>query len=120
MSKSYITTKTLAEIKRLNQEGKNDAEVADLLGMPVSTVRWWRTRQGLPKVKGYHRGVKQYAVHDGKTEELVALGTAKECAAALGIDLGSFRKSMFEAKRGAYKKYSFCEVEHDVDDCCQS
>lgn len=106
-----MTTKTLEEIKRLNQAGKHDSEIADLLGIGDTSVRHWRMYLGLPKVEGYRRGAKQYAVYDGKTEVLVALGTARECARILGISPSSLRHSISMAKRGAYKKYSFCEVE---------
>lgn len=109
MSKSCMTTKTLAEIKRLNQAGKNDAEIADLPGMPAYTVRYWRHQEGLPPVRR-HRHVKEYAVYDGKTEVLVAFGTARECAAALDTTVDIFRIIMSRAKRGTYKKYLFCEV----------
>lgn len=117
MSKSYMTTKALAEIKRLNQAGKNDAEVADLLGISMCVARYWRRQEGLPPAR-HHRHAKEYAVYDGKTEELVALGTARECAAALNTTVNTFRTLISKAKRGAYKKYSFCEVERDVDDHC--
>lgn len=105
-----ITTKTLTEIKRLNRAGKNDVEVAELLGVHINTVGYWRHAAGLAPVRRHHR-VKEYAAYDGKTEVLVAFGTAKECAAALDITVGTFKSVMSRAKHGAYKKYSFCEVE---------
>ena len=118
MCKCRVTTKTLAELKRLNGEGKNDAEIAELLGVHSNTVRYWRNKVGLAPARR-HRRVKEYAVYDGKTELLAALGTARECAAALGWTVRDFRVAMSRAKRGTYKKYSFCEVERDADDCDQ-
>ena len=106
-----MTTKTLAEIKRLNQAGKHDTEIAELLGLSGTTVQHWRIYLGLPKVKGYRRNVKEYAVYDGKTEVLVALGTAEECARVLDVTPASLRSYMARAKRGAYRKYSFFEME---------
>lgn len=106
-----MTMKTLSELERLNRAGKHDAEIAELLGFSGTTVQHWRIYLGLPKVEGYRRNVKEYAVYDGETEVLVALGTSEECARALGVTPASLRSYMARAKRGAYQKYSFCEME---------
>lgn len=70
-----------------------------------------------PKLRAIAVVQSKYAVYDGKIDELVVMGTAKECAAALGIEVNTLRKAMCKTKHGAYKKYSFCEVEDNADDC---
>ena len=110
--RNTMTTGTLAEIERLNKEGKHDTEIGEILGIRGQQVRRWRIRLGLPKVDAYFRGPrKEYAVYDGKTEVLVALGTAEECARALDTSVNVFYSLKSKAKNGNYKKYSFCEVE---------
>lgn len=104
-----MTTKQLAEIERMNKAGMNDAWIGEELGIGASNVGRWRRKLGLPKA-GINR-TKRFTVYDGATTQFICEGTARECAAKLGIEKQSFNKNKMLFDRGQYKKYEIYEVE---------
>jgi hypothetical protein len=53
-------------------------------------------------------GKKIYAVYLRKNDELVAFGTADECADRMGMTPGIFRTTISRAINGKTKKYEVC------------
>ena len=105
-----LTTKTISEIARLNAEGLNDEEIADVLGMKRCTVHYWRSiKLGLPNT-GHYRTAKRFTVYDGKTTQFLVEGTIKEICAALGMAYITFQHAKTAFERGRYYKYEIYEV----------
>lgn len=50
---------------------------------------------------------KRYTVYLNKTEEVIAFGTAKECAAAMGRSVKVFYETVGRCRSGKVKKYTF-------------
>ena len=73
-----MTTKTLLEMRRLYDQKLPDAKIAKAVGVSIFSVCHWRKENGLPCWKNY------YEVRDRMTDDLIASGTAKECAEAMG------------------------------------
>ena len=73
-----MTTKTLLEMRRLYDQKLPDAKIAKAVGVSIFSVFHWRRGNGLPCWKNY------YEVRDRMTDDLIASGTAKECAEAMG------------------------------------
>lgn len=101
-----MTTKLLSEIERLNKEGFTDTQISKKLeiGSP-KYVFVWRKRLGLPRVPKANK----YTVYD-KNGQYIIEGTAKQCAARLGIREDSFYFNVGLSRRGALKKYEIYEV----------
>lgn len=55
-----------------------------------------------------------YTVHLNKTDEMIAFGTAKECAAMMGMGIWSFYNTVSRCRMGKNKKYSI--VTEALDD----
>ena len=77
------------DVRSLRAKNLNDREIAQRLGCSISTVYKQRKRMGLPPA-GRRVTRKYYTVYRRKTDEILAYGTAKECAQQLGIRLDSF------------------------------
>ena len=48
-----------------------------------------------------------YTVYDALTDEVLASGTAPQCAKAMGMNLGSFYCAVDRTQRGVQHKYEF-------------
>ena len=81
-----MTTLQLRRLRARNAEGWNDREIADELGLKVSTVNYWRrSKLGLPAIRRTGRGkLQDYTVYD-RHGNVAAFGTARECARTLGV-----------------------------------
>ena len=56
------------------------------------------------------RGKKgDYTVYDGKTGEVVAFGSSRECAKTLGMTLAAFYSALKGTRVGQYRKYEIVE-----------
>ena len=73
-----MTTGTLREMRRLYDQKLPDAKIAKAVGVSIFSVFHWRRENGLPCWKNY------YEVRDRMTDDLIASGTARECAEAMG------------------------------------
>ena len=78
------------DIRALHAKNLNDREIAQRLGCSNSTVYKYRKRMGLPAIQRWATTRKYYTVYKRKTDEILAYGTAEECARQLGIRLDSF------------------------------
>lgn len=90
-----MTTGTLREMRRLYDQKLPDAKIAKAVGVSIFSVCHWRKENGLPCWKNY------YEVRDRMTDDLIASGTAKECAEAMGYyKEEAFRRMARNALRG--------------------
>lgn len=95
-----MTTKQLQRLKALYAEGWNDLQIAEELGITRGQVMYWRKgKLGLP-ARNRRRKSKEYTIFD-RAGNVVALGTAEECAHALGIKIESvYRMVWVSEKKG--------------------
>lgn len=90
-----MTTKMLLEMRRLYDQKLPDAKIAKAVGVSIFSVFHWRKENGLPCWKNY------YEVRDRMTDDLIAPGTARECAEAMGYyKEEAFRRMARNALRG--------------------
>ena len=97
-----ITTKQLAEIRRLNALSLPDRDIAETIGLKYHTVRYHRIKEGLPAHPILNRHIspyKHYCVYDAKTSEFIIEGTATECADRLDILVNTFRSYATNSKK---------------------
>ena len=115
-----MTIKKLEEIRRRNAAGENDTIIAEALGIGHGLVTYWRRKLGLPVVGSWRPKTRQviYTVWSAKTDELLACGTAQECANLLGYQsIETFRQMVCRALKGNVKKLyveKVVEDKHDV------
>lgn len=103
-------------IRTLHAQGLDDTQIAKEMGFSPVTIGEHRRKLRLKA----HRKSRQdgprryYFVYEAKTDKLLAYGTAKECAAQLGVTLDSFYCTVSRAQarvRGRYEIFI-----DDVDD----
>ena len=89
------------------QQGATLREIVEVLGTSTSNISHLLRRCGF-ETRG--RTVRAYyTVYLAATDEIVASGTACECAEQLGLaNAGSFRSIMSHTKAGRHGKYVFC------------
>lgn len=83
-----------AEVKRLCEDGRSVAEIAEILGHDASTVRRSKTRVDM---KGSMTRNKKYKVSKDGVE--IARGTAQECAKAAGVTSSTIHKAFHTKQR---------------------
>ena len=95
-----MTTLQLRELVRLAELGKNGVEIGAELGMSSKTVYGWMKKLGI-KPPGRHGPVckAQYAVYNDR-DELLACGTASECARAMGCRVQTIYRGAMKTRRG--------------------
>ena len=109
-----MTTKQLAEVLRLAKEGYCDTAIGLRVGVSVSSVRYWRTKEGIPVGKKEdNRGTKRnvYVFYDRKSSQYLCEGTVPQIANALGISPKSIHSIISRTRSGALKKYEIFGVE---------
>ena len=115
-----MTPEQLSLMDKLYRDGLIDKEVAAAVGCTPKQVFEWRWRK---RLKANGRGgpavLKQFAVYMDKTDELLAVGTAAECAKAIGWSVRDFFTIKSRVKAGRNKKYVFVPVEDDDEEADQ-
>ena len=96
-----ITSKQLMKIREMNQQGMTDAYIASYLGVTRTTIKRHRDAMGLP---AHHRGSGWYTVRNA-FGTILANGTSRQCAAELGISLGTFYQRVIRSNREKDDKY---------------
>lgn len=111
-----VTILELQKMKRLYDSGMTYERIGKELNRAGSTVAKWLQRTGrnarIPKEKPR----KLYSVYLRKTDEIVAFGTARECAARLGMTLSSFYPTVSRSQSGQQRKYEIISEEIGGDD----
>lgn len=115
-----VTTLEERRFLELYNLGLTDREVGKRVGRPNSTIACWRKRNDLPPNGEYiGRPHKLYTIYKKNSDELLAFGSAKECADRLGMKIDSFYSAVTRARKGQREKYNiFVEevVEEDDED----
>lgn len=102
-----LTTKNIKDIKRLHEEGLNDREISEELGLHYSAVGRHRRQMGFSKI-GRNKKQHMYTVWSAETDHLLCCGTAPECAEILGFrDVSIFYQTISKTKAGKTNKYIF-------------
>lgn len=96
-----MTTMQLKKIRELNERGMTDAYIAAVLGTSQTTVNKYRSDMGLP---AHHCGSGWYTVRNSFGTVLTH-GTSRQCAAELGISLGTFYQRVIRSNREKDEKY---------------
>jgi transcriptional regulator with XRE-family HTH domain len=96
-----IAKEKIEEIVRLNKKGNNDLKISKILGISQPTVRKYRNKLGIKKIKRYNKH-KVYLTYSqknrcrvdlGKRKYLYDLGwTDKRISEFLGIDITTVRR----------------------------
>lgn len=102
-------------IRELHAQGLTDLEIAHRMGYAVSTINGHRRQMGLP-FNPQVRPQRRYTVYKRKTDELLAFGSARECAKQLGITLASFYSAVSRAKTREEGRYEVFVDEVDEED----
>lgn len=95
-----MTTLMIKRILDLYDAGKNYTEIAKSVGVAVSTVCKLCHKYDLP---AQNKPTKIYFVYLRATDELLAIGTARECSDRLGIALSTFYSTVSMGQK--QKKY---------------
>lgn len=92
--------KTERRIRKLNERGLNYRQIAERLGCNYSAVWTAARRMGLSPV-----GMEpaQYTVYD-RAGNVRAFGTAEECAASMGVKLGTIYTYVSRSRRKKNKR----------------
>lgn len=110
---SQITYSQLQELRRLvEEEGYSSASAARQVGVSESSA-YYRLRQ--LGVKLPTRGIgklAQYGAYDRETDQLVAMGSAREVAAQLGTTEATLR---CQVCRGGTRKYQIVRLREDCE-----
>ena len=101
-----MTTKTLEGIKSLHEEGLVGREIAERLGVSMSLVQYWRTKEGLAA----NRSSRKYTVYERATSAFVVEGTVEKCSKFLGVKPNTFRGYACRFKRDMIGRYEIYEV----------
>lgn len=100
-----LTVLELGRIIHGTQAGVDYRTLADELGRRPSVVHRILCRYGIKPVLRGNRGRepwKDYTVYDAKSEAVMAMGTAKECANTLGIKQTTFYEYISRQRHGGY------------------
>ena len=92
--------KTERRIRKLNERGLNYREIADRLGCGYFAVWGAARRMGLTPAG--HKRV-QYTIYDLEGN-VRAFGTAEECAASMGVKLGTIYTYVSRSRRKKNKR----------------
>lgn len=94
----------VGKVKELHAQGLSDAEIARRLGASYKTVRAIRSETlHLPANKRQPK--KRYTVYHRETGDLLASGSARECAEQLGIERGSFYNTVSRLPKREAARY---------------
>lgn len=93
-----VTTKQLEMIKRIAQDpGLTQKQIADAVGVGIGSVEYWKSKFGIKCGRKGQVPSADYTVYNRKGQ-VVAFGSAKECAETLGIKLESFYTNVTRLK----------------------
>ena len=92
-----MTTKTLEKIREVHKRGLSDPEIAKEIGCGTTTVWNWRQKMGLPA--NWKATPKAFYVIYDENDNVRAVGSASECAEALGTQIDSVYRMAHRAKK---------------------
>lgn len=92
-----MTTKTLERIREMHGQGMNDRQISAEIGMCEASVWYWRKKLGLTANRTFEPKAF-YVIYDRK-DNIRAIGSARECAEAMGIQIDSVYRMAHRAKK---------------------
>ena len=103
-----MTQDQISMADKLYEDGLNDVEIGNACGVSSNTIRSWRRRTDRPaNYFGKEKNLPgEWTVYLAADDTLLAFGTTKECATALGMSCEAFYQLCSRARRGVVKKYS--------------
>lgn len=101
-------------VVEMRRQGATVTQIAQHFGVSISNISRMLCRNGFPmrakKCNAF------YTVYLAATDEVVACGTAKECAERLGYaNAMSFCSVISQTKAGRHKKYIFVVDKEEAD-----
>lgn len=110
-----MTTKQLMEVRRLHAEGLSNKEISNAFGVPYGQVGYYLRLEGKKSNPRKLLPRKEYIVHNAHTDEFLAMGSARECAAALGLTLGTFYSEVSRVAHGRRSKYEINKIDAEMN-----
>lgn len=101
--------------EKLYMENCNDREIGEILGVSKAVISRWRKREKLPPNYSNYK-CNRYKVFDssGQRTLLVFEGTAKECAAYLGVSVSNVYVLYSKTRLNKHTRfYRICKVEEN-------
>lgn len=108
---TVVTTNLVKNILERYDAGLNYTEIAQELGISIKTAWKYCRLNGRNKRNDFERPQKVFYVYLRKNDELIAMGTARECAKRMRITLLSFRGAVSRCRKGTQKNYSIFSEE---------
>ena len=100
---------------RMVASGASYASLAEEFKITYNTIYSWKKRLGLPIDRNAgHRSDKYYTVYLRHDDTILCHGTARECAAVMGMKLTTFYPTVYHTLKGSNRKYEIL-VETLVD-----
>lgn len=109
-----LTTRELEKILRYTNSGVDYKTISVELGRHPSVIYRTICRYGKKPVLPGYRGrgyLKTYTVYDAKTKAVVANGSARDCADALGFKQTTFYEYLSRQRKGQRTKSKVVIVE---------
>ena len=101
---------------RMVASGASYASLAEEFKITYNTIYYWKKRLGLPIDRNAgHRSDKYYTVYLRRDDSIVCHGTARECAAVMGMKLTTFYPTVYHTLKGKNRKYEIV-VDTQSDD----
>lgn len=97
-----MTTKTLEKIRELYSRVLNDRQISAEIGMCEASVWYWRKKLGLTANRTFEPKAF-YVIYD-RNDNIRAVGSARECADAMGIQLCSFYSAVTRCRKKKSKR----------------
>lgn len=111
-----MTTLQLRELKRLAELGKNGVEIGAAIGMNPKAVYPGLKKLGIRPPGNYGPERKAvYAVYNHK-DELLACGTADECAKAMGCRVQTVYRGAMKTRKGEGKFRFYYRIDGEGED----
>lgn len=112
----FLLTKRHPEIEPLYMDGLSDSQIDRKLNLPIGTTFRWRNENQLPPNWFNKRKVHDFACYLNKTDELLFVGPAKECAETLGYkNVASFYRVYYRFKETGNGRYAIFMLEADSE-----
>lgn len=108
-----MTTLKLKKIQEMYSAGATTKEIAESIGVERHTVYRWMHKIGICPENRHSKHRKSiYSVYD-ENDNLIATGSADECAKILGCREDSIYRGVMVTRRGIAKKRFFYSMGKD-------
>lgn len=110
---SKITPEMLEWAEQEYKAGKTRKQIAKELGVHLNTITNYVKRKWKRRPHNY----KFYTIYD-RDDNIIAAGTARECAKQMGLTFSSFRSTLSKIRHGQRSTYEFVvdDTPYDEED----